>query len=198
VASPPGVHPLPVPADPGPTSCTATTPRSSKSSRTGPAARWCICPRPALTLMRPGAHPGRHRAQPDPRRRVPGLRFHGKARGASIRADLIDVAARIARHGRGHLTLHLPGGWHREDDWLALFRGRLRAARPGCLTSPDQVTPSQRPHGPRHADSRPASPGHAAEPVSGSTVTPARKHQDHVDRRNPRKRSPEVRRWIEV
>jgi hypothetical protein len=48
--------------------------------------------------------------------------FHGKARGATIRADLIDVAARIARHGRGCLTLHLPEGWHRQDDWLALFR----------------------------------------------------------------------------
>ena len=48
--------------------------------------------------------------------------FHGKARGATIRADLIDVAARIARHGRGHLTLHLPQDWHRQDDWLALFR----------------------------------------------------------------------------
>jgi hypothetical protein len=48
--------------------------------------------------------------------------FHGKARGATIRADLIDVAARIARSGRGHLTLHLPQGWHRQDDWQALFR----------------------------------------------------------------------------
>jgi hypothetical protein len=49
-------------------------------------------------------------------------RFHGKARGATIRADLIDVAARVARTGRGRLTLHLPHGWHRQDDWLALFR----------------------------------------------------------------------------
>ncbi len=48
--------------------------------------------------------------------------FHGKARGTTIRADLIDVAARIARHGRGHLTLHLPQGWHHEADWLALFQ----------------------------------------------------------------------------
>ena len=30
-----------------------------------------------------------------------------KARAATIR-DLIAVAARTARHGRGHLTLHLP------------------------------------------------------------------------------------------
>jgi hypothetical protein len=43
-----------------------------------------------------------------------------KARGATIRRDLIAVAARTARHGRGHLTLHLPEGWHREQEWLNL------------------------------------------------------------------------------
>ena len=48
--------------------------------------------------------------------------FHGKARGTTIRADLIDVAARIARHGRGHLTLHLPSAWHRQAEWLSLFQ----------------------------------------------------------------------------
>ena len=46
---------------------------------------------------------------------------YGKARGATIRRDLIDVAARTARHGRGHITLHLPEGWHREHEWLTLF-----------------------------------------------------------------------------
>jgi hypothetical protein len=44
-----------------------------------------------------------------------------KARGATLRRDLIDVAARTARHGRGHITLHLPGGWHRQAEWLNLF-----------------------------------------------------------------------------
>jgi hypothetical protein len=44
-----------------------------------------------------------------------------KARGATLRRDLIDVAARTARHGRGHITLHLPGEWHREHEWLNLF-----------------------------------------------------------------------------
>jgi hypothetical protein len=47
---------------------------------------------------------------------------YAKARGATIRRDLIDVAARIARHGRGHLTLHLPDGWHREQEWMNLFQ----------------------------------------------------------------------------
>jgi hypothetical protein len=46
---------------------------------------------------------------------------YAKARGATIRADLIAVAARIARHGRGQITLHLPEGWHREQEWASLF-----------------------------------------------------------------------------
>jgi hypothetical protein len=46
---------------------------------------------------------------------------YAKARGATIRRDLIDVAARTARHGRGQITLHLPEGWHREQEWLNLF-----------------------------------------------------------------------------
>jgi Transposase DDE domain group 1 len=44
-----------------------------------------------------------------------------KARTATIRRDLIAVAARTARHGRGHITLHLPEGWHREHEWLSLL-----------------------------------------------------------------------------
>jgi hypothetical protein len=31
------------------------------------------------------------------------------------------VAARTARHGRGHLTLHLPEGWYREHEWMNLL-----------------------------------------------------------------------------
>ena len=48
-------------------------------------------------------------------------RRYGKARGATIRRDLINLAARTARHGRGHLTLHLPEGWHREHEWMNLL-----------------------------------------------------------------------------
>jgi hypothetical protein len=44
-----------------------------------------------------------------------------KARAATIRRDLIAVAARTARHGRGHLALHLPEGRHREHEWQNLF-----------------------------------------------------------------------------
>jgi hypothetical protein len=37
-------------------------------------------------------------------------------RGATIRARLIDVAARLARRGRGHLILHLSAGWHHRHE----------------------------------------------------------------------------------
>jgi hypothetical protein len=47
--------------------------------------------------------------------------FHARARGATIRRQLISVAARIARHGRGRITLHLPECWHREHEWMNLF-----------------------------------------------------------------------------
>ena len=100
-----------------------------------------------------GAFPGQRRVagpappspQPDPRRRLPGRRLFAKARGATIRRDLIAVAARIARHGRGHLTLHLPEGWHRETRMDEPVRSRLRPARRRGLTSPDPVTAPARP-----------------------------------------------------
>jgi len=47
--------------------------------------------------------------------------FYARARGATIRRDLIDVAARTARSGRGCLALHLPQDWHRETEWMNLF-----------------------------------------------------------------------------
>jgi hypothetical protein len=48
-------------------------------------------------------------------------RRHARARAATIRRDLIAVAARAARRGRSRLTLHLPEGWHREHAWLNLW-----------------------------------------------------------------------------
>jgi len=48
-------------------------------------------------------------------------RCHARARAATIRRDLVAVAARTARHGRGRLTIHLPEGWHREHAWLNLW-----------------------------------------------------------------------------
>ena len=46
---------------------------------------------------------------------------YARARGATVRRDLINVAARTARHGRGHLTVRLPEGWYREHEWMNLF-----------------------------------------------------------------------------
>ena len=47
---------------------------------------------------------------------------YARPRGATIRRDLIDVAAaRTARDGHGQITLHLPEGWHREHEWMTLF-----------------------------------------------------------------------------
>ena len=46
---------------------------------------------------------------------------YARARAATLRRDLIGVAARIARHGRGEITMHLPEDWHRETEWMNLF-----------------------------------------------------------------------------
>jgi hypothetical protein len=55
-----------------------------------------------------------------------------KARNATIRRDLISVAARIARHGRGRVTLHLPEGWHREHEWRSLFEAACGPPAPAA------------------------------------------------------------------
>jgi DDE family transposase len=47
---------------------------------------------------------------------------YAKARGVTLRRDLINVAARIARHGRGHITMHLPEGWHHQAEWMHMFQ----------------------------------------------------------------------------
>jgi len=48
-------------------------------------------------------------------------RRYAKARTATVRRDLVAIAARIARHGRGNLVLHLPDGHHRGQSWLNLW-----------------------------------------------------------------------------
>ncbi|MEV6868694.1 IS1380 family transposase [Streptosporangium subroseum] len=47
--------------------------------------------------------------------------FHARARGATLRRHLICVPARLARHGRGHLTLHLPQQWRWRRAWMNAF-----------------------------------------------------------------------------
>ena len=51
---------------------------------------------------------------------------YAKARGATIRRDLITIAARTARHGRGQITIHLPEHWHHQAEWLNLFDAACR------------------------------------------------------------------------
>ncbi|MFC0863223.1 IS1380 family transposase [Sphaerimonospora cavernae] len=46
---------------------------------------------------------------------------HAKARGATLRRRLIAVPARLARHGRGHITLHLPQHWRWQAAWMNVF-----------------------------------------------------------------------------
>jgi hypothetical protein len=52
---------------------------------------------------------------------------HAKARGATIRAELIAVAGRPARRGRGQITWHLPESWPWQDAWLGAFDATHRA-----------------------------------------------------------------------
>ena len=79
---------------------------------------------------------------------------YGKACGATIRRDLIDVAACTARHGHGHITLHLPEAWHREHEWMTLFTATCGPPRTG-LTSPDLVTAPASPTQPTDSATRP-------------------------------------------
>jgi hypothetical protein len=51
---------------------------------------------------------------------------HAVARGATIRAQLINVAARPARTGRGHITWHLPRDWPWETAWHNVFHATHR------------------------------------------------------------------------
>jgi hypothetical protein len=52
---------------------------------------------------------------------------HAKARGATIRAELIAIAARPARRGRGHITWHLPEHWPWQHAWHAAWHATHRA-----------------------------------------------------------------------
>ena len=121
--------------------------------------------------------------------------FHARAR-ATIRSHLIAVAARIARHGHGHITLHLPDGWHRDQEWLNLFEAAC-GRRPG---RPDQPGTGHRPqHGPS---------GHPPARRLRNKDKPQNSQRQDCDARtaprsppaksSPGRRSPEFTRWIEA
>ena len=121
-----------------------------------------------------------------------------KARAATIRRDLIAVAARTARHGRGHLTLHLPEGWHREHEWLNLLRRGLRPARRSGLTSPGSGPHPPRPQRPPEPRPRPRNPGQAAEQASGRKPAPGFTPGNSSCRNRTGNDLPQLARWIEA
>jgi Transposase DDE domain group 1 len=51
---------------------------------------------------------------------------HAVARGATIRTDLIHIAARPARSGRDQITWHLPDAWPWQAAWLGAFTATHR------------------------------------------------------------------------
>jgi len=51
---------------------------------------------------------------------------HAHARGATIRTELIHLAARPARSGRDAITWHLPEHWPWQDAWLGAFAATHR------------------------------------------------------------------------
>jgi hypothetical protein len=83
---------------------------------------------------------------------------YAKARAATVRRDLIAAAARTARHGRGSLTLHLPEGWHREQERMNLWDA---ACGPPRTPVPEPEPRTSRRTGQRqenHAPNKPENP----------------------------------------
>jgi hypothetical protein len=93
-----------------------------------------------------------------------------RARSATIRRDLIAAVGRTARHGRGHITLHLPEAGHREQEW----RNSTRQPAGRLPLRPDQPRTGQ--HLTRRTATRTPSlsqkPGQAAGQASGRSATP--------------------------
>jgi hypothetical protein len=92
---------------------------------------------------------------------------------ATLRRDLIHLADCTARHGRSHLTVHLPEGWHREHEWMNPVRSCLRAARRSGLTSADRS--------PRHTAPSGCPAGHRQLSIPQRTRTNRR----NASARNP-------------
>jgi len=62
-------------------------------------------------------------------RALGALASHARARGATLRRDLISVPASTARTGRGDLTLRGIAGWYAEEACLALHTATRPSAR---------------------------------------------------------------------
>ncbi len=122
-----------------------------------------------------------------------------KARAATLRRDLIGVAARIARHGRGEITMHLPEGWHRETEWMNLFEAACGPPAPCGLTSPEPVTALPRPK-PKRPPAQDPRQGPVDQPQKGKRQETRARPALKVRSSGPAqlKRSPEFTRWIEA
>lgn len=70
-------------------------------------AAWLTCAAIAHNLLRAAA--------------TLASRRHGKARGSTLRRELINLPARLAHRGRGQLTLHLPQHWPWRDAYEGVF-----------------------------------------------------------------------------
>jgi hypothetical protein len=126
-----------------PRSSTATTPRSSRCSRTGPTARWLTCLR-EVHRQRRLAGPRRDQPQPAPRRRIPGqpgLR-QGPRRHYPPQPDRRRRPHRPARPRPHHLAPARGLAPRARMDHPA--HRCLRPAGHSGLTSPDPVTAPRR------------------------------------------------------
>ena len=82
--------------------------------------------------------------------------FHAKATTATLRRQLINVAARVTRSAR-RATLRLPAAWPWAAAWQQLFTAAIGPpAR--SLNPPTAARPDRRHQWKRRADRRPAAP----------------------------------------
>ena len=98
--------------------------------------------------------------------------FHAKATTGAIRAQLINVPARLARSAR-RLTMHLPANWPWQQAWQ-----RMHAAS----DHPFGPDPSTRPTGP-HPETGKRSAGYAGSSHLTQTRTANHHPADEVRRR---------------
>jgi len=99
--------------------------------------------------------------------------------GDAIRRDLIHVAARTARRGRGRLTLHLPESWYR--------------SAAGALSAPLRAAGQSSAAGPRRRTAGVAPPGRspaAARSNCWACTTGATRPADHMNIGSPPDQAP--------